>query len=140
MSSSIVEIPFSSIQDVYMVSARENVNIFARFEANSVSRPFRIVTAASHRERLAAISKNGKTIAAEDKVLTFVGFEAISRLRHFLLVARESWAIRTTATVDGGPIASMATCTVAAAQRYLAEAHQAMTGPLRNQVSWHYRH
>lgn len=134
-SARIIEIPLSSILDVAMVSARENVNIFASFEANWVSRPFRVVTTAScHRETLGANDTRLDTFVCGDKhVLTFVAFEAICRLRYFLVLARESWAIRTAAAVNGAAT-EMLSCTPTAAQRYLVEVYEAMKGPLCNQV------
>lgn len=69
----------------------------------------------------------------EQHQFILVGFEDICRLKHFLVLACESWAIRTGGTF-GGPAKELLSCSPVAAQRYLAEVFEAMTGPLRSQV------
>lgn len=159
----IVEVPLSTMLDVRMVNALEDLGTFASNEANWVSRPFRILTATpsdsdaapkrgggdenlvkvpgSLAEPTAAqvmagnYSKSG-VVGKGERVLTLVGFEAISRLRHLLMIARESWAIRTAAAdaVHIPTAVQLLTSTLGAAKTYLAGIHQAMTGCLRNQV------
>lgn len=134
-SAQIVEIPLGSIVDVAMVTARENLNTFATPEANWVSRPFRVVTTAACESQTIGTStaRHGWSAPGEERTLTFVGFEPICRLRHLLVLARESWAMRTGATL-GGPNAEMPPCVPAAAQRYLTEVYGAMAGCLRKHV------
>lgn len=129
----IIEIPLSSIIDIAMVSAREKLSTFASFEANVVARPFRLVTTACIRETLGTADvKPGRTVVGDERILTFVGFEAIGRLKHFLMRSRESWAVRTAAV--GVPTAEMVSCAPLAAHRYLRAVYEAMTGGFRNQV------
>lgn len=136
---------------VGIVSALENLNTFASHEANNWSRPFRIITelAATGFENDprtqdlntslpppidgAKFSGNSSVVGKGERVLTLVGFELVSKLRHFLVAARESWAIRSTA-VSGGAIVQVLTSTLGAAKRYLAGIHEATAGQLRNQV------
>ena len=131
----IVEIPLRSIVDVAMVSARESLNTFANFEVNWVSRPFRIVTTADCYSGPveSEASKFDTTASGNESILTFVGYEAICRLRHLLVLACESWAVRDGAAL-GLPAVEMLSCAPTAAQRYLDEVYKAMTGPLRTQV------
>lgn len=137
-SARIVEVPLSSILEVVMVSAEEDLGIFASIEDNRIAKPFRILTDTGKSEqREGAAVKSVKMTTSitrqGDRVLTFVGYEPISRLRYFLMIARESWAIRTSTSFDG-PTAEMPSCGRTAARLYLAEVHEAMTGTLRRQV------
>ena len=135
-SPKLLEIALSSILEISMVSAREQLNTFAKIEANWVSRPFRVVTKASSDETVRATLKDGlgRETSGGERVMTLVGFEGISKLRYFLMLARESWAIRT--AVSGVPEAQMLPSTPIAAQRYLEEVRDAMTGSLRNEVGY----
>lgn len=149
-AAKIIEVPLSSMLEVGVVSARENLNTFASDEANNWSRPFRIITesAVTSSEKDPLIqdlftssspvdgekdSGNSNFIGKAEPVLTLIGFEVVSRLRHFLVVARESWAIRSTVT-SGGSIAQVLTSSRGAAKRYIAGIHEATSGQLRNQV------
>eukprot|EP00903_Cladosiphon_okamuranus_P007057 g6860.t1 len=141
ISDRIVEIPLRSVVDVALVSGRERLQTFRSFQANSVSRPFRVVTT----KKLtpdgetavpgAAATRQCATTLDEGERHNFllVGFEDVSRLRHFLVLACESWAIRTGGAF-GGPATELLSCSPVAAQRYLAGVFEAMTGSLRNQV------
>lgn len=140
ISDRIVEIPLRAIMDVTLVSGRERLKTFRSFQANSVSRPFRIVTtkAPSDYERAVPAAtptlESNNTLGVEEQhQFLLVGFEDISRLRHFLVLACESWAVRTGGTF-GGPAKELLSCSPADAQRYLAGVFEAMTGSLRNQV------
>eukprot|EP00752_Nemacystus_decipiens_P011260 g10007.t1 len=141
ISNRIVEIPLRAIIDVTLVSGRERLKTFRSFQANSVSRPFRIVTSkAPSDEEMATLAA---TATLESKSNTFgvegqhqvllVGFEDVSRLRHFLVLACESWAVRTGGSF-GGPAKELLSCSPVGAQRYLAAVFEAMTGQVRNQV------
>lgn len=72
-------------------------------------------------------------VVDEHHHILLVGFEDICRLRHFLVLACESWAIRTGGTL-AGPTKEMLPCAPVAALRYISGVFEAMTGPLRNQV------
>lgn len=144
ISDRIVEIPLRSIVDVALVSGRERLQTFRSFQANSVSRPFRIATTKKLPPdgemavlAAAAARKSGRTFEEEQEEemqhFLLVGFEDVSRLRHFLVLACESWAIRTGGAF-GGPAKELLSCSPVAAQRYLAGVFEAMTGSLRNQV------
>lgn len=139
ISDRIVEVPLSSIVDVAMVTGREHLNTFRSFEANSVSRPFRVVTtkAPGGSETAGrAVNRQLQSEACgieEHHHMLLVGFEDICRLRHFLVLACESWAIRSGGT-HAGPTKEMLPCAPVAAQRYISGVFEAMTGPLRNQV------
>lgn len=152
ISDRIVEIPLRSIVDVALVSGRERLKTFRSFEANSVSRPFRVVATKSappdRGSNTAApaatdATREGGTMFQEEEEeegeqeelhhFLLVGFEDVSRLRHFLVLACESWAIRTGGAF-GSPAEELLSCSPVAAQRYLAGVFEAMTGSLRNQV------
>ncbi|CBJ31451.1 hypothetical protein Esi_0256_0037 [Ectocarpus siliculosus] len=103
-----------------------------------VSRPFRITAAKklAHCESAvgSAADKGPETSASgadEHRHILLVGFEDICRLRHFLVVACESWAIRNGV---GTRAKELLSCAPVAAQRYLAGVLEVMTGPLRDQV------
>lgn len=145
ISDRIVEVPLSSIADVTMVTGREHLKTFRSFEANSLSRPFRIVTAkapccgevtgpAADRQLEPRACGVGED---EHHNMLLVGFEDICRLRHFLVLACESWAIRT-GRKHAGPTKEILPCAPIAAKRYISGVFQAMTGPLRNQVPRYY--
>lgn len=140
ISDRIVEIPLRSIIDVRLVSGRKRLKTFRSFQANSVSRPFRVVTSKALSVCEMAVPAatahlEGTTVfgVGEHHQLLLVGFEDICRLRHFLVLACESWAVRTGDTF-GGPAKELLSCSSMAAQRYLAGVFEAMTGPLRTQV------
>lgn len=140
ISDRIVEIPLRSIIDITLVSGRERLKTFRSFQANSVSRPFRLVTTKAPSDYDMAVPAATATLESkttlgveEQHQFLLVGFEDISRLRHFLVLACESWAVRTGGTF-GGPAKELLSCSPVAAQRYLAGVFEAMTGPLRNQV------
>ena len=141
ISERIVEIPLRTIIDVTLVSGRERLRTFRSTQANSVSRPFRIVTTKAPPDyeknivpaATATLESNNTFRVEEQHQLLLVGFEDVSRLRHFLVLACESWAIRTGGTF-GGPAKELLSCSPVDAQRYLAGVFEAMTGPLRNQV------
>lgn len=143
--------------EVGIVSAFENLKTFADHEANSISRPFRVLcTSTTHpasdedkhnneftddtKSDLSTghIARNGGhshggSVAKGEWVLTFVGFEVVCKLRQYLMVARESWAMRSTVAFRGG-IVQVLTSAIGAAKRYLSGIHDAMTGQLGNQV------
>lgn len=101
-----------------------------------MSRPFRVVTTtASHRETIGSIAvKTGhRAVSADERILTFVGFDDICRLRHSLVMARESWMMRAAET-GGGPAPEILSCNPKSAQQYVEGVYRAMTGPLRTQV------
>lgn len=140
ISDRIVEIPLRSIIDVTLVSGRERLQTFKSFEANSASRPFRIITTKAPSDCEVVVPAATATVesktafgAEEQHQFLLVGFEDICRLRHFLVLSCESWAIRAGGT-SGGPAKELLSCSPAAAQRYLAGVFEAMTGTLRNQV------
>lgn len=140
ISDRIVEIPLRSIIDVTLVSGRERLKTFRSFQANSVSRPFRIVTTKAPCDCELAVPAATDTLESttafrvdEQHQYLLVGFEDICRLRHFLVLSCESWAIRSGGTF-GGPVNELLSCSPVAAHGYLAGVFEAMTGPLRNQV------
>lgn len=129
----IAEIPLKSMVHVFQVSGRENLHTFASHEANCVSRPFRIITVGAtvrSGQFPPPIDLIGGTTLRE-RMLTLVGFESISKLRYFVVMARESLAIR---TVSVHRIMRMTASTSVAAKHYLKCVHEAMTGPLQSQV------
>ncbi|CAM9709394.1 unnamed protein product [Ectocarpus fasciculatus] len=137
-SDRIVEVPLGSIVDVAPVGGREHLKTFRTVQANMVSRPFRITAAKNlaHCESAgeSAADKGPETSAFgadEYRHILLVGFEDICRLRHFLVVACESWAIRSGVET---PAKELLSCAPVAAQRYLAGVLEVMTGPLRDQV------
>lgn len=138
-SSRIIEVPLGSILHVSMVSARENLDTFASHEDNWVSRPFRLVTCnrseATNSRDDPEVGENGGVglITRGENILTVVAFEAVSRLRYMLVLAREGWSIRT--SVDSITL-EMTTSATRTATRYLADIHQAMTGAIRDQVRY----
>lgn len=141
VSGRIVEIPLRSIVDVKAIGGREHLKTFRTARANSVSRPFRIVTTKDPRDGEAAGPTATKTspepggafgVDKHHHVL-LVGFEDVCRLQRFLVLACESWAIRAGETL-GGPTKELLSCAPVAAQQYLGGVFEAMTGPLRNQV------
>ncbi|CAN0464725.1 unnamed protein product [Ectocarpus sp. 12 AP-2014] len=103
-----------------------------------VSRPFRVTAVNKLAHCVSAVGsaaeKGPETNASgvdEHRHILLVGFEDICRLRHFLVVACESWAIRNGV---GTPAKELLSCAPVAAQRYLAGVLEVMTGPLRDQV------
>lgn len=139
-SNQILQVPLRSIVDIAMFSGREHLKTFQNVHANSVSRPFRIVTTLAPENCKAAGSATDtqhstKTASGVDKYhrILLVGFEDVCRLRHILVLACESWAVRTGSAVGARP-KEMLSCVPVAAQQYLAEVFDAMSGPLRNKV------
>lgn len=156
-TTKITEVPLSSMLEVGIVSAFENLKTFADHEANSISRPFRVLCASTthpasdedvHNNEFIDDTKSdrstsnkarhdghshSRSVGKGERVLTFVGFEVVCRLRHYLMVARESWAMRSTVAFRGG-IVQVLTSAVRAAKRYLSGIHDAITGQLGNQV------
>ncbi|CAM9617213.1 unnamed protein product, partial [Sphacelaria rigidula] len=137
-TTKITEVPLSSMLEVGIVSAFENLKTFADHEANSISRPFRVLYDTKSDLSTGHIARNGGhshggSVAKGEWVLTFVGFEVVCKLRQYLMVARESWAMRSTVAFRGG-IVQVLTSAIGAAKRYLSGIHDAMTGQLGNQV------
>ncbi len=139
MSDRILEIPLGSIVDVKVVSGREHLKTFRTEQANSVSRPFRIVTTKDpcDGETAGPAAKTSIERGAfgvdEPNHILLVGFEDVCRLQRFLVLACESWAIRAGETLSG-PMKELLSCAPMAAHRYLIGVFEAMTGCLRNQV------
>lgn len=134
-----MEIPLGSIVDVKVVSGREHLKTFRTEQANSVSRPFRIVTTKDPCDGDTAgpaattSLERGAFGVDEQHQILLVGFEDVCRLQRFLVLACESWAIRAGENLSG-PTKELLSCAPVAAQQYLMGVFEAMTGSLRNQV------
>ncbi|CAN0148575.1 unnamed protein product, partial [Scytosiphon promiscuus] len=135
----IVQVPLHSILDVAIFSGREHLKTFRNVKANSVSRPFRIVTTREPESCKAGRSTSDTQLSTrtasglDEYQILLVGFEDICRLRHILVLACESWAVRIGSAV-GAPPEEMLSCVPVAAQQYLAEVFETISGPLRNKV------